>query len=292
MTTFYRAKLTLEEVEPWLDGNYRREHTATSAEIVVTGDTPADAMYQIYDHARTIHQWRDAKLAAEIEAFPPLTPTDANARIGAAFAQLPKTAQAWLLPKPTQPDAERERDLITAAPRPTIVVLCGSTRLGDAFRKANLDETLAGRIVLSIGCDMRTDADLFADRTEADMAKVKARLDELHKRKIDLADEVLVLNVGGYIGESTRSEIAYAQAQGKPIRWLEPAEQPAQPATDERPAPTAWCGDPDHDDPCERCDAILIDTAEASRERMPDADGAWKRPHAEPSDLTAPRGAE
>lgn len=129
-------------------------------------------------------------------------------------------------------DREFHRDF--GGPRPKIVVLCGSTRFIDAFRNANLDETLAGRIVLSIGCDMRTDADLLADRTEADMAKVKAELDELHQRKIDLADEVLVLNVDGYIGESTRSEIAYAQALGKPIRYLE-SGQPAVPATDDEP---------------------------------------------------------
>jgi cell division protein FtsB len=50
----------------------------------------------------------------------------------------------------------------------------------------------------------------------------KQRLDELHKRKIDLADEVLILNVGGYIGESTKSELEYARANGKTIRFLEP----------------------------------------------------------------------
>lgn len=107
-------------------------------------------------------------------------------------------------------------------PRPKIICLCGSTRFIDAFRDANLRETLAGRIVLSIGCDTRTDAELFADRTDADLASVKVALDELHKRKIDLADEVLVLNVSGYVGESTRSEIEYAEKLGKPIRWLEP----------------------------------------------------------------------
>jgi hypothetical protein len=50
---------------------------------------------------------------------------------------------------------------------------------------------------------------------------MRGALDELHKRKIDLADEVLILNVGGYIGDSTRSELEYARAKGKVIRWLE-----------------------------------------------------------------------
>lgn len=103
--------------------------------------------------------------------------------------------------------------------RPTVVCLCGSTRFAEAFRVANLRETIAGRIVLSIGCDTKSDADLMAlgELTPA----AKAKLDELHKRKIDLADEILVLNVGGYIGTSTRSEIEYAELHHKPIRWLE-----------------------------------------------------------------------
>jgi hypothetical protein len=108
--------------------------------------------------------------------------------------------------------------------RPTIVCLCGSTRFSHAFREANLRETLAGRIVLTIGCDMKTDADLFVNLDEAAVERIKADLDELHKRKIDLADEILVLNIGGYIGDSTRSEIAYAEAAGKAVRWLETAE--------------------------------------------------------------------
>lgn len=109
----------------------------------------------------------------------------------------------------------------TIPDRPRMVVLCGSTRFADAFRKANLEETLAGRMVLSIGCDMRSDAEVFAGVDSEELDLIKDRLDTLHKRKIDAADEVLVLNVGGYVGESTRSEIAYARALGKPIRWLE-----------------------------------------------------------------------
>lgn len=105
--------------------------------------------------------------------------------------------------------------------QPVIVCLCGSTRFSEAFRNANLYETLAGNIVLSIGCDMRSDTDIFGDLSESDLAEVKMRLDELHKRKIDLADEVLILNVGGYIGSSTRSELQYALEHGKRVRFLE-----------------------------------------------------------------------
>lgn len=98
--------------------------------------------------------------------------------------------------------------------RPTIVCLCGSTRFMQAFREANLRETLDGRIVLSVGCDTK-------DEMLCITPEQKAMLDELHKRKIDLADEILVLNVNGYIGSSMASEIAYARAHHKRVRWLE-----------------------------------------------------------------------
>lgn len=104
----------------------------------------------------------------------------------------------------------------------TIVCLCGSTRFSQAFHDANLHETLNGNIVLSIGCDMRSDGELFADMTEDERDDVKRRLDALHLDKIALADEVLILNVGGYIGDSTRRELLHAQNLGKTVRWLEP----------------------------------------------------------------------
>lgn len=105
---------------------------------------------------------------------------------------------------------------------PEIVCLCGSTRFGEAFQAANLKETLAGKIVLSIGCNMKSDSEIFGHLPQAELDEIKIRLDELHKRKIDLSDEVLVLNVGGYIGDSTRSEIEYAEANHVPVRYLEP----------------------------------------------------------------------
>ena len=106
-----------------------------------------------------------------------------------------------------------------AEPRPPIVVLCGSTRFWETFQKENLRLTLEGTIVLSVGGATTSDEEHLRHGviTEED----KIRLDELHKRKIDLADEVLVLNVGGYIGDSTKSEIEYALALGKPIVYLE-----------------------------------------------------------------------
>ena len=106
-------------------------------------------------------------------------------------------------------------------PAPTIVCLCGSTRFKDAFIAENERLTLKGRIVLSVGS--------FGHGRPVPLTDAeKARLDELHLRKIDLADEVVVLNVGGYIGESTRREIAYARGKKKPVIFLEPEKAPEE----------------------------------------------------------------
>lgn len=104
--------------------------------------------------------------------------------------------------------------------KPIIVCLCGSTRFYDAFQRANYEETMAGRIVLSVGFYPHS-AEQAHGEAIGITPEQKIALDELHKRKIDLADEVYVLNVGGYIGASTRSEIDYALAHGKAIRYLE-----------------------------------------------------------------------
>lgn len=104
--------------------------------------------------------------------------------------------------------------------RPVIVCLCGSTRFGEAYREANLRETLAGHIVLSIGCDTKSDTDL-ALAGEITPEK-KADLDLLHLYKVYLADEVLFLNVGGYLGTSSLVEHFFAAHWGKTIRYLEP----------------------------------------------------------------------
>lgn len=106
-----------------------------------------------------------------------------------------------------------------AEPFPVVVCLCGSTKFKDAFLEAAERETLAGKIVLSVGCFAHADAKW--DRVSP---AAKAKLDTLHLHKIDLADEVLVLNVGGYVGASTKREIWYALLRGKRLRWLEPMQ--------------------------------------------------------------------
>ena len=105
--------------------------------------------------------------------------------------------------------------------RPIIVCLCGSTRFFDTFSKLNLEETLAGKIVLSIATDRSSENKIFESLNAVDFELQKEKLAQLHFCKIDLADEILVVNVGGYVGESTTREVQYAQTLGKKIRWLE-----------------------------------------------------------------------
>ena len=100
-------------------------------------------------------------------------------------------------------------------PLPRVVCLCGSTKFKEQFIEENFHQTMAGNIVLTVGFFSHSDKKYVPTFYE------KEKLDELHKRKIDLADEILVLNVGGYIGESTRSEIEYAERTGKDVRYLE-----------------------------------------------------------------------
>lgn len=103
-----------------------------------------------------------------------------------------------------------------------VITLCGSTRFKDEFMKANKDLTLQGNIVISVGLFGHSgDAEVWENMDEGTLTKTKEMLDDIHKRKIDMSDEIFVINVGGYIGESTKSEIEYAKAKGKRISYLE-----------------------------------------------------------------------
>lgn len=92
-----------------------------------------------------------------------------------------------------------------------VITLCGSTRFKEQFLETQKHLTLEGNIVISVGLFGHSgDNEVWTDGT-------KAMLDDMHKRKIDMADAIYVINVGGYIGESTRSEIEYAKKHGKTI---------------------------------------------------------------------------
>ena len=96
--------------------------------------------------------------------------------------------------------------------RPEIVCICGSARFVEEMRELNRDLTFAGVIVVAPG-----------EAGEVVSDEQKAVLDALHLRKIDLADRIIVVNPGGYVGESTSREIAYARAAGKPVSFTHPA---------------------------------------------------------------------
>ncbi|WP_399138958.1 hypothetical protein Q3A86_16000 [Streptomyces sp. NBUA17] len=121
-----------------------------------------------------------------------------------------------LTPQEKLADVKRQLDL------PRIVVICGSTRFMTDMAEADLRETRAGKIVVKPGCDMKSPHELWSDPVEAEA--LKSRLDDLHRAKIRLADEVLI--VGGYIGDSTRAEIAYARSLGRPVRFTHPEVDP------------------------------------------------------------------
>ncbi len=102
-----------------------------------------------------------------------------------------------------------------------VITLCGSTRFKDAFMEAQKRLTLEGYIVISVGLFGHSgDKEVWDGMDEGTLSKTKEMLDDMHKRKIDMADEIYVINVDGYIGESTRSEITYAKEQGKGINYL------------------------------------------------------------------------
>ena len=100
-----------------------------------------------------------------------------------------------------------------------VITLCGSTRFKEQYLEAQKRLTLEGNIIISVG--------LFGHSGDEETwaPGVKEMLDNMHKRKIDMADAIYVINVGGYIGESTRSEIDYAKSHGKEVIYLENPEK-------------------------------------------------------------------
>lgn len=103
-----------------------------------------------------------------------------------------------------------------------IVTLCGSTKFKKEFLEIQKKLTLLGYIVISVGLFGHSgDNEVWENMDEGTLTKTKSMLDDMHKRKIDLSDMIYVINVGGYIGESTRSEIEYAKSTGKEVRYLE-----------------------------------------------------------------------
>ena len=103
-----------------------------------------------------------------------------------------------------------------------VITLCGSTKFKDEFMKAQKYLTLKGNIVISVGLFVhKVDSEVWENMDEGTLTKTKEMLDDMHKRKIDMADEIFVINVNNYIGDSTKSEIEYAIKTGKKVNYLE-----------------------------------------------------------------------
>ena len=103
-----------------------------------------------------------------------------------------------------------------------VVTLCGSTRFKEQFLQVQNELTLQGNIVISVGLFGHSgDQEVWENMDEGTLTKAKEMLGDMHKRKIDMADEIFVINVNGYVGESTKSEIEYATIHGKKVRYLE-----------------------------------------------------------------------
>ena len=104
-----------------------------------------------------------------------------------------------------------------------VITLCGSTRFRAEYERVQKELTLQGNIVISVG--------LFGHSGDDEVWKdgVKEMLDEMHLAKIDMADEIFVINPGGYVGQSTSREIAYARSRGKTVKSLCPLEPPCEP---------------------------------------------------------------
>lgn len=105
-----------------------------------------------------------------------------------------------------------------------VICLCGSTRFTDQMLVKQWELTKQGHVVLTwcvLPNSYFENKNMKEHSHIGDQENIKELIDEVHKRKIDLSDEVLVINVDDYIGDSTRSEVAYAIEHNKPVKWLE-----------------------------------------------------------------------
>lgn len=106
--------------------------------------------------------------------------------------------------------------------KPPIVCLCGSTRFMEEFIEYQTLFTLRGYIVLTVAVCKHEEAKNNSGHGGEEISQeIADMLDKLHLHKIDIADHIYVINKGGYIGESTRKEIRYAEHLRKPVQYLE-----------------------------------------------------------------------
>lgn len=231
MEPFYRATLRLERVEPYTDGNYPRERTAELAAHTTTGDTPADAMHQLCDHADSLRNWH-IELAdnepdadrAEVVNLP------ADHPLAQALSNLGKKLFGPAAPAETNPGSQDDT--------------------GEPQMPANpFDHCHA---FVGVGwCHRRKGHD--------GECSTSSKADETHTAEFEPGQE----------GAEAENDPAFRnEPDDQPTGGIPVTIQPG-PALAANPEPTAWCGDPDHDDPCNNCDAVLADASDALRQRIP-----------------------
>jgi hypothetical protein len=212
---------------------YFAELPCSAATRETRGTPPPKHPDWISDVAHTIHGAYELHLDTGVIAKPS---EDAIATtIHVAYANAAERGSQPVAPPP---------------PRPKIICLCGSTKFIEMFAVKTWELELEGNIVL--GCTLLPKWYCPVRDHFAEALGVKDQRDNHHLQKIDLADEILVLNVNGYIGESTRREIEYAEAHGKPVKYLvtnleasaAPAgTQPAQESGESEHGPNCFCND-------------------------------------------------
>ena len=191
--------------------------------IASIGARPADPVTQIRKAADRL---LDLPATSLIAAMAGVLTTAAGDMYGRGAYELPGADGEPLVADPSGPRPDwsaalglaravlthRDPAPAVAGVRPKTVTICGSTRFRTAITAVNRRLTLAGAIVLAPGV-FGHDGDPLTDDD-------KNRLDTLHLRKIDTSDEIVVVNLGGYIGESTRAEIAYARSRRVMVTFL------------------------------------------------------------------------
>ena len=210
---FYRKEIGPEwdesfheiKVRNWMDEErYLRISFAGEFMMFISRYSQLEIM-EMEDYDESTH---DLVFSLNDDSFPGCTTAS---RYTPEYAVL---SEAW-----STPYFELFRKLLNAyreEPKFRVITLCGSTRFKDEFITVQKRLTLEGNIVISVG--------LFGHSGDNEVwtPGTKEMLDEMHKRKIDMANEIFVINKGGYIGSSTRSEIEFAEATGKAVRYLEP----------------------------------------------------------------------
>lgn len=198
--------LTLEEMVKV----YRTKATAT----LIDAEGHSDWQYEL-----SFCEAQLAKVQPEIAELKQLC-IEFNEELARVNGQLELAQYDAKEAKPIIEKQERER-IKTAK----VICLCGSTRFTGEMLVKQWELTKRGYIVVS-WCALPADYFKGDDKTHiGDQEGVKELVDEVHKRKIDLSDEVFVLNINGYIGESTASEIAYAEEIGKPVKYWQPLKE-------------------------------------------------------------------